>query len=135
MLRTPDSPQTVWQAEFQKYPLIPFTSSDKSNRALRYHDFTSAQFWWHNPLNSNSLRLTAGAWAVIRVCKEVPRWKFDLTQGLLPKSYLQLERHFSSPYFIPNVKTIIVFDERDSMMLALHGNNLQQYLDNHENFG
>lgn len=131
-MRDTNSPQAVWQARFQDYPLTPFTSTDKLARALRYHDLTSTKFWWHNPLNPNSLRLTAGAWTILKSCKEVPRWKFDLTQGLLPKSYLQLERHFASPYFIPNVKTIVVFDERDSMMLALHGNNLQQYLNNHD---
>lgn len=131
MARTPDSPQPVWQAKFQEYPLTPF-NTDKLQRALRYHDLTSPKFWWHNPLNVNSLRLTSGAWTILRACKAVPFWKFELTQGLLPKSYLQLEKHFNSPYYIPNVKTIIVFDERDSMMLALHGNNLQQYLDNHD---
>ena len=132
MPRTPDSPQTVWQAEFQKYPLVPF---DATKRALRYHNLSNPQFWWHNPLNPNSLRLTAGAWAVLKACPNAPNWKFELSQGLLPKSYLQLERHFTSPYYIPNIKNIVVFSDRDSMMLALHGSNLQQYLDNHDNFG
>lgn len=129
------SQQLVWQNEFQKYPLTPFTSTDKLARSLRYHDLSSAKFWWHNPLNPNSLRLTAGAWTILKNCKEVPYWKFELTQGLLPRTYLQLEKHFTNPYFIPNIKNIIVFSDKDSMMLALHGNNLQQYLDNHDNFG
>ena len=129
MARSPDSPQTVWQAEFQKHPLTPF---DASKRALRYHDLSNPQFWWHNPVNPNSLRLTAGAWAVLKSCKEVQHWKFKLPKGLLPRTYLQLEKHFSSPYYIPNVDHIIVFSDRDSMMLALHGSDLQQYLDNHD---
>ena len=134
MAHEPNSQQTVWQNEFQKYPLKPF-DTDKFKKSLRYCDLTSSQFWWHNPLNTNSLRLTAGAWTVLKTCKEVQHWQFKLPKNLLPRTYLQLEKHFSSPYFIQNVSTIIVFSDRDSMMLALHGNDLQQYLDNHDNFG
>jgi len=134
MTHTANSQQTVWQNEFQKYPLTPF-NTDKFKRALRYHDLTSTKFWWHNPLNPNSLRLTSGAWSVLKACKEVQHWPFKLPKNLLPRTYLQLERHFTSPYYIQNVNTIIVFSDRDSMMLALHGNDLQQYLDNHDNFG
>ena len=134
MAQAPNSQQTVWQNEFQKYPLKPF-DTDKAKRTLRYCDLTSNQFWWHNPLNPNSLRLTSGAWSILKACKEVPHWQFKLPKNLLPRTYLQLEKHFSSPYYIQNVATIIVFSDRDSMMLALHGNDLQQYLDNHDNFG
>ena len=134
MSRDANSPQAVWQAEFQKYQLTPF-SVDRLKKSLRYHDLSSPQFWWHNPVNPNSLRLTVGAWHVLKACKEVPHWKFDLPIQVLPKSYLQLEKHFASPYYIPNAKTIIVFSERESMMLVLHANNLQQYLDNHDSHG
>jgi hypothetical protein len=41
-----------------------------------------------------------------------------------------LEKHFTSPYYISGPKSIYVFSEQDSIMLALHGSNLQQYLDN-----
>lgn len=132
MSRSPDSLQTVWQLKFQEYPLTPFTSTDKLARALRYHDLSSPKFWWHNPLNPNSLRLTVGAWTILKTCNQIPFWKFDLPIHVLPKSYLQLEKYFNSPYYIPNAKTLIVFDERDSIMLALHGSDLQQYLDNHD---
>jgi hypothetical protein len=131
MVRSPDSPQTVWQAKFQEYPLVPF-DTHKFKRSLRYYDLTSIQFWWHNPVNPNSLRLTAGAWTILKTCKVIPHWKFKLPKGLLPRTYLQLEKHFSSPYYIPSVDHIIVFNDRDSMMLALHGSDLQQYLDNHD---
>ena len=53
-----------------------------------------------------------------------------------PKTYFsnylkkQLEKHFTSPYYIPTHQRIHVFGEQDSIMLALHGSNLQQYLDN-----
>lgn len=124
MSRNADSPQAIWQKKLQE--LSPIKPQYLAHPAT---------FWWHNPLNPNSLRLAATAWTALKTCKHVPHWKFDLVKGLLPKSYLQLEKHFNSPYFIKNIKTIVVFDERDSMMLALHGNNLQQYLDNHDNFG
>lgn len=134
MSQDADSRQYFWQHEFQKYSLTPF-SADKFARAIRYHDFTSAKFWWHNPINPNSLRLTAGAWNILKQSKDLPNWTFKLPQGLLPRTYLQLERHFTSPYYIKSVDQIVVFSDRDSMMLALHGNNLQQYLDNHDDFG
>jgi hypothetical protein len=41
-----------------------------------------------------------------------------------------LERHFTGPYFIISPLAIVLFGETEVMMLALHGNNLQQYLDN-----
>lgn len=134
MSTQPDSPQAVWQKKFQEYSIVPF-DVHKFKRALQYFDLNSNQFWWKNPLNPNSLRLTAGAWTVLKNCKEIPRWTFKLPKNLLPKTYLQLERHFTSPYYIQNINAITVFSETDSMMLALHGNDLQQYLDNHDNFG
>ena len=134
MSQDANSPQTVWQKKFQEYPLVPF-DTHKFKRALQYYDLSSNQFWWKNPLNPNSLRLTSGAWSVLKTCKEIPTWLFKLPTNLLPRTYLQLERHFTSPYYIKSVDQVVVFSDRDSMMLALHGNDLQQYLDNHDNFG
>ena len=62
--------------------------------------------------------------------KDIKSWQFKLPEPLVTRAYIQLEKHFKSPYYIPSHKSIVVFDERDSIMLALHGSNLQQYLDN-----
>ena len=131
MSRSADSPQTVWQLRFQEYPLNPFTN-EKS--ALRYQRMDIPEFWWYNPVNPNSLRLTRPAYNVLDRAR-VPNWKFKLDRTFLPKTYLQLEKYFTAPYYIHGQQTIYVYGETEAMMLGLHGSNLQQYLDNHDNFG
>lgn len=111
MARPSDSPQAVWQQEFQKYNPI-----------------TTSGWWWYNPTNYSSLRLTQPAYVTVK--DHVKFYKFVLPQELLPRTLLQLERCFQEPYYLQNRKTIHLHSERDSMMLALHANNLQQYLDN-----
>lgn len=113
MSRTADSPQSVWQQEFQKY-----------------NPRTAPSWWWYNPTNHQSLRLTQPAYLSIKQFAKF--YKFQLPQEILPKTFVQLERYFSEPYYIQNRKTIHLHSERDSMMLALHANNLQQYLDNQQ---
>ena len=128
MARTADSLQNVWQAKFQEHTLNPFTSDPKLG--LRYQRYDNPASWWHNPVNPNSLRLTRPAFNMLNKTKEIKNWHFKLPTELVNRSYIQLEKHFKSPYYISGLKSIYVFDERDSIMLALHGSNLQQYLDN-----
>ena len=128
MARTADSLQNVWQKRFQQHQLNPFTSDTKLG--IRYQRFDNPASWWHNPLNPDSLRLTRPAFNMLNKNKEIKNWHFKLPTELVNRSYIQLEKHFKSPYYISGPKSIYVFDERDSIMLALHGSNLQQYLDN-----
>ena len=104
--------QEEWQIKF--YNLAPLSVSPSS--------------WWHNPTNHNSLRMTQKAYLTIR-CR-VKFHKFELSHDIRPKCFVQLERWFKEPYYVQNRKTIHIVSERDAMMLALHANNLQQYLDN-----
>lgn len=127
MSRSADSLQTVWQVKLQEYSLIPFTS-DKVQ--LRYQNLNDPKFWWHNPLNPNSLRLTRTAFNVLEKSK-IKNWKFKLDRIFLARTYVQLEKHFTAPYHVFGHQTIYVYGETEAMMLGLHGNNLQQYLDNH----
>lgn len=127
MVRAVDCPQNIWQAKFQEYQLNPFTSDKVS---LRYQKFNSSAFWWHNPTNTFSLRLTRPAFVTLEKAK-VPNWKFKLDKVYMPKTYLQLEKHFTAPYYIHGSQIIYVYGETEMIMLSLHGNNLQQYLDNH----
>lgn len=129
MSRTADSLQNVWQTKFQEHQLNPFTST---NKGLRYQQLESPAFWWHNPTNYNSLRLTRPAFNVLQKQSQIENWKFELPQDILPKTMLLLERHFKAPYFIHNLKTVYIYDDREAMILALHGNNLHQYLVNLE---
>ena len=112
MSRSADSPQSVWQHEFSKY----------------YPDSGIPGWWWYNPTNYNSLRLTQVAYLNIR--DNVKFYKFQLSHDIRPKCFVQLERYFKEPYYVQNRKTIHIMSERDAMMLSLHANNLQQYLDN-----
>ena len=111
MARTADSPQAVWQTKF--YELSPFSVSPSS--------------WWYNPANHNSLRLTQNAFLEVR--KHTKFYKFELLHDIRPKCFVQLERFFNEPYYVQNRKTIHIVSSRDAMMLTLHANNLQQYLD------
>ena len=128
MARTAESLQNVWQKRFQQHQLNPFTTDAKLG--IRYQRFDNPASWWHNPLNPDSLRLTRPAFNMLNKAKEIKNWHFKLPTELVNRSYIQLEKHFKSPYYISGLKSIYVFDERDSIMLALHGSNLQQYLDN-----
>jgi len=131
MSRPAECLQNFWQNEFQKHSLIPFDSS-KNNGSLVYFDLTNPQFWWHNPTNYNSLRLTKDAFFILNKTSTVPKWKIKITEAIKPKNFVQLERHFKSPYFLQTMTVIHVFGESDASMLALHGGDLQQYLNNHD---
>jgi len=106
------TPQGQWQAKYSE--LVPTTSSPSG--------------WWYNPTNHNSLRLTKKVYLAIRM--HVKFYKFELNREIKPKTFVQLERCFKEPYYVQNSKTIHIVSERDAMMLALHANNLQDYLDN-----
>ena len=84
--------------------------------------------WWKNPTNKNSLRLQSREFSTIS--KHFKFYKFITEEVLLPKTLLQMERVFTEPYYISNIKTIFIHSEQDAVMLALHANNLQKYLDN-----
>lgn len=130
MARTKESPQVVWQEKFQKeYNLNPFQSTGREQ--LRYNRLDDAKTWWFNPLNPDSLRLTRISYNMLKKAK-VPTFKFKLTEKYKPKTFVQLERWMSSPYYLLNAQTIVLYSDSDAMMMALHGNNLQQYLDNQE---
>lgn len=131
MTRPADCPQNVWQAEFQKHSLVPFDSSN-NNHSLKYFDLSSPQFWWYNPTNYSSLRLTKNAFFVVNKTTTIPKWRVKIVDAIKPRTLLQLERYFTSPYFLQTLQLIFVFSETDASMLALHGGDLQQYLDNHE---
>lgn len=128
MSRTAESLQVIWQTQFQKdYILNPFVSESRTN--LSYQKLDNPATWWFNPTNPNSLRLTRPVYSML-IDANVPTFKFKLTEKYRPKTFVQLERYFTSPYYLLNAQTIVMFGETEAMMMALHANNLQQYLDN-----
>ena len=85
--------------------------------------------WWVNPIKQMSLRLSYLGFNTLRKNGNFKFYNFELLLPLKPKSLLQLERCFSEPYFIHHTAGIYIMSEVDVMMLALHSNNLQNYLD------
>jgi len=90
--------------------------------------------WWQNPTNPNSLRLTTVGYKWFTTVAKLKAYEIKLPeeQIILPKHYLQLEKCFEEPYYIKGRKIIVVFGERDAVMLQLHAGNLAAYLDNLE---
>lgn len=84
---------------------------------------------WRNILNSNSLRLTVGAYNQLRKNKQTVFYEFKLEE-MTNLQLLQLDRLLKSPYFIKSRKQIQLMGEEDAIMLQLNGSNLKQYLDN-----
>lgn len=85
-----------------------------------------------NPVNHTSMRLTRTGFSLLTKHLKVETYEFNLTKAISPKVLLQLERQLRSPYFIVNLKKVIVFDETTAIMLQLHGSDLETYLNNLE---
>ena len=107
------SKQLEWETKFKEktFPLIPPGS------------------WWKNPTNKNSLRLKNNK-IFLEVLKHFKFYKFIMLEPFRPKTLLQMEKYFTEPYYIKDHKTIYIHSEQDAIMLALHSNDLQKYLDN-----
>lgn len=78
------------------------------------------------------MRLTRAGFKYLKQRLGVIDYSFELPEKITPKVLLQLERYIHYPYFILNLKKIMVFDERTAIMLQLHNNDLETYLDNLE---
>jgi hypothetical protein len=92
----------------------------------------SPEMIWRNILNSNSLRLTVGAYNTVRKNKQIVFYEFKLDE-MTNLQLLQLDHLLKSPYFVKSRKQIFLMGEQDAIMLQLHGNNLKQYLENLSN--
>lgn len=113
------SPQTVWQTKITEEHWYGQYISDRPST------------WWHNPTNPNSLRITKSIFQTLKKNKSTLLfYKFTLPEPILPINLVQLERHFTAPYYIENLSTLHVSGESEAIMLGLHGNNLKQFLDN-----
>lgn len=88
--------------------------------------------WWKNPTDPNSLRLSLAGLQLVKAVLKLQSYEFVLDEELTNHNLLQLERVFTSMYYLLKRQKIIVFDERSALMLTLHGNNLKGYLDSLE---
>lgn len=90
--------------------------------------------WWYNPLNTSSMRLSKEGVNYTTNHARIHHYTHDLQHIILPKTLLQLEKILQYPYYIAQIKKIIIFDEATSLTLTLYDNNLQTYLDNVQRF-
>ena len=78
------------------------------------------------------MRLTSDGYGFFTKHLNLTVYKFKLSVALTPKQLLQLERFIDYPYYVSNLKMIMIFDEQTAIMLQLHGNDLTTYLNNLE---
>ena len=87
--------------------------------------------WWRNPINRQSLRLTYPGLQWIEKNSSIPSYTIVLQDDITGRQLIQLERMFSSPYYL-KPSSIVVFGEQDAVMLQLHAGDLKSYLNNQE---
>lgn len=87
--------------------------------------------WWTNPINSESMRLNRMGFMWFHDVAKISSYEIALSHALTARHLLQLERLISEPYFIKK-SSLIVFGERDAIMLQLHAGNLAAYLNSLE---
>ena len=117
--------QTGWTAKFVE-------ASGRTSDGLFLERLRKS--WWFNPLNVNSMRLSKEGVNYATFHAKIHYYTHDLEQIILPKTLLQLEKIIQYPYYIAQIKKIIVFDEVTSLTLTMYNNNLQTYLDNVQRF-
>ncbi len=86
-------------------------------------------YWhcWYNDRPS-SLRLSENGYKKFIELLRVKSYDFTLKTPFTNIVLVQLERCLTKPYYIPNRKKIILFGEDEAMMLMLHSENLENYL-------
>lgn len=102
-----------------------------AGRDPKQYEKVGAQ-WWYNPINQHSLRLTYPGFKFFTNTAKLTAYPITLTDMIMPKQMLQLERLLHDAYYIRELKILYVFSEQDAVMLQLHGGDLNTYLDNLE---
>ncbi len=88
------------------------------------------KLWWWNPTNPSLLRLSKPGISFIRKFTKIPVYECQLTEPLKSRTLIQLARLMTCPYYINKMDHIMLLGEEETVMLRLHADNLQQYLDN-----
>jgi len=86
--------------------------------------------WWWNHTDLTSLRLSQSGLKFIKKFTKIPTYEVDLPDPLLNRTLLQMSRLLTCPYYINKHTRITLLGEQETVMLKLHADNLQQYLDN-----
>lgn len=88
--------------------------------------------WWFNHTVPENLRLSKSGISFVEKHAKIKTYQIELADALLSRTFIQLSRLFTCPYYIKKSKQIILLGEEETVLLSLHANNLQQYLDNLE---
>jgi hypothetical protein len=86
--------------------------------------------WWWNHTDPTMLRLSQSGLKFINKFTQIPTYAVDLPNPLLNRTLLQMSRLLTCPYYINKHTKITLLGEEEYVMLKLHADNLQQYLDN-----
>ena len=86
--------------------------------------------WWWNHTDPKNLRLSKSAIQFINKFTQIPVYECILPEPLRNRTLIQLSRLMTCPYYIHKIDKISVLGEEEFVMLKLHADNLQQYLDN-----
>jgi len=91
------------------------------------------RIWWWNHTNPNNLRLSKLGIQYIKKYTRISVYECNLPEPLKNRTLVQLGRLMTCPYYINKVDQILLLGEEETVLLKLHADNLQQYLDNLEN--
>lgn len=103
---------------------------EKANKdPAKFHDFHKE--WWWNFKDQKNLRLSKNGFKTIENCK-IPYYIIELPESLKNRTLIQLSRRLACPYYIKKLDLIYLLGEQETVLLKLHADNIQQYLDNLE---
>ena len=107
-----------------------FYANSPSYDSVKYSIEHFRKFWFFNPLNAASMRLTEHGFQFCTKHVEIMHYKHPIEEKILPKTLLLMEKYLPAPYYITYRNELRIFDEATSVTLSLYGNDLQKYLNN-----
>ena len=85
--------------------------------------------WWWNFTDTQNLRLSNYGFKAIQTI-QIPYYSIQLPEPLRNRTFIQMSRLLACPYYIKKLDLVYLLGEQESVLLKLHADNLQQYLDN-----
>jgi hypothetical protein len=86
--------------------------------------------WWWNHTNPTNLRLSKPGIQFIKKFTKIPVYECTLPEPLKNRTLIQMSRLLTCPYYIQKLDEIVLLGKEETVLLKLHADNLQQYLDN-----
>ena len=88
--------------------------------------------WWYSPYSPNSLRLTSKGSKFLRFVLNLESYSYKIKKGTKLTGHLtiQMSKHLSSPFYLPDRNTIVFYGQQDAAMIAMMDGDLAQYLEN-----